>query len=381
MIDRKFRFKYWVGQIHLWLGLSSGLFVCFLGLTGCILAFETEIENATQPYRFVTAQNQPYLPPSKLKAIADAKVPGKHAHSVGYEKGKATTVVYYAAEPEYYWIVFLNPYTGEVLKVKNMDEDFFRFVINGHYYLWLPPTIGQPVLASATLMFLFLLCSGLILWWPKNKAAAKKRFSVKWSTSWKRINYDLHNVFGFYMTWILIFIAFSGLVMGFQWFSKSAYWVTSGGKTLNMFEESFSDSTLVGTFKGKQPAVDLLWAQTMQRNPKFEGSIEVHVPDGPKASIEVALNPAPGTYWQADYLYYDQYTLKEIPVKHVYGRFANASVADKLMRANYDIHVGAVAGLAGKIMAFSASLIAASLPITGFLIWRGRHKKKKKVIT
>jgi len=381
VIDRKFRFKYWVGQIHLWLGLSSGLFVCFLGLTGCILAFETEIENATQPYRFVTAQNQPYLPPSKLKAIADAKVPGKHAHSVGYEKGKATTVVYYAAEPEYYWIVFLNPYTGEVLKVKNMDEDFFRFVINGHYYLWLPPTIGQPVLASATLMFLFLLCSGLILWWPKNKAAAKKRFSVKWSTSWKRINYDLHNVFGFYMTWILIFIAFSGLVMGFQWFSKSAYWVTSGGKTLNMFEESFSDSTLVGTFKGKQPAVDLLWAQTMQRNPKFEGSIEVHVPDGPKASIEVALNPAPGTYWQADYLYYDQYTLKEIPVKHVYGRFANASVADKLMRANYDIHVGAVAGLAGKIMAFSASLIAASLPITGFLIWRGRHKKKKKVIT
>ena len=378
MTDKKFRFKYWVGQIHLWLGLSSGLFVCFLGLTGCILAFETEIENATQPYRFVTAQNQPYLPPSKLKAIADAKVPGKHAHSVGYEKGEATTVVYYAAEPEYYWIVFLNPYTGEVLKVKNMDEDFFRFVINGHYYLWLPPTIGQPVLASATLMFLFLLCSGLILWWPKNKAAAKKRFSVKWSASWKRVNYDLHNVFGFYMTWILIFIAFSGLVMGFQWFSKSAYWVSSGGKTLNMFEESLSDSTLVGTFKGKQPAVDLLWAQTMKRNPGFEGSIEVHVPDGPKASIEVALNPASGTYWQADYLYYDQYTLKEIPVKHVYGRFANASVADKLMRANYDIHVGAVAGLAGKIMAFSASLIAASLPITGFLIWRGRHKKKKK---
>ena len=33
-------------------------------------------------------------------------------------------------------------------------------------------------------------------------------------------------------------------------------------------------------------------------------------------------------------------------------------------------------GITGKIIAFFASLIAASLPVTGFLIWRGRHKKK-----
>jgi len=45
---------------------------------------------------------------------------------------------------------------------------------------------------------------------------------------------------------------------------------------------------------------------------------------------------------------------------------------------NYDIHIGAVLGLPGKIMAFVASLIAASLPITGFIIWWGRKKKSKK---
>ena len=88
MINKKYRFKYWIGQIHLWLGLTSGLFVCFLGITGCILAFEREIEDITQPYRFVKTENRPYIEPSKLKTIADAKVPGKHAHSVGYEKAK-----------------------------------------------------------------------------------------------------------------------------------------------------------------------------------------------------------------------------------------------------------------------------------------------------
>ncbi len=48
---------------------------------------------------------------------------------------------------------------------------------------------------------------------------------------------------------------------------------------------------------------------------------------------------------------------------------------------NYDIHVGAVLGLPGKIMAFFASLIAASLPVTGFYVWCGRKKKKKVQVT
>jgi uncharacterized iron-regulated membrane protein len=43
---------------------------------------------------------------------------------------------------------------------------------------------------------------------------------------------------------------------------------------------------------------------------------------------------------------------------------------------NYDLHTGAVFGLAGKIFAFLISLLIATLPISGFYIWWGRHKKK-----
>lgn len=371
------RFKYWIGQVHLWLGLISGIFVCFLGITGCILAFEREIEDITQPYRFTEVQNSTLLAPSRLKQIADQQVPGKHSHSIGYQVGKSAQVVYYAADPEYYWIVFLNPYTGAVLKVKNMDDDFFRIVIMGHYYLWLPPDVGQPVLASATLMFLFLLISGLFLWWPKNRAAMKKRFSLKLNAKWKRVNYDLHNVLGFYMTWILIFIAISGLVMGFQWFAGSVYWISSGGESIKPFKETYSDTTAIKPDIHKQPAIDLLWARTMTGLPGYTGGVEIHVPENDKLAIEVAINPDTDTYWQADYLYYDQYTLKEIPVDHIFGKLSDASLADRISRMNYDIHIGAIAGLTGKIMAFFASLVAASLPITGFIIWWGRKKKQK----
>ena len=46
-------FKKSIRKIHLWLGLASGLIIVFLGITGCILAFQREIEDVTQDYRFV----------------------------------------------------------------------------------------------------------------------------------------------------------------------------------------------------------------------------------------------------------------------------------------------------------------------------------------
>lgn len=375
------RFKYWTGRIHLWLGLASGLFVFFLGITGCILAFEREIEDAVQTYRFTANQNKPLLPPTQLKAIADKALPNKKAHSVNYQPGRSAQVVYYHDQPAYYYTVFVNQYTGKVLKVKNMDDDFFRIIIMGHYYLWLPPEIGQPILTTATMIFVFLLISGLILWWPKSKAARKQRFSVKLKSKWRRLNYDLHNVLGFYMTFIVIFIALSGMVMGFQWFAKSVYWVSSGGKNMTVFEETYSDTTSTAKLSLNAAAADKLWERFVKEDPTFAGSHDVHIPEDEKGAIEIAKNPDPTTYWKADYRYFDQHNLKEIEVKHMYGKFANTSTADKISRMNYDLHVGAVLGLPGKIMAFVASLVAASMPVTGVIIWIGRKKKKIKQLT
>jgi uncharacterized iron-regulated membrane protein len=127
----------------------------------------------------------------------------------------------------------------------------------------------------------------------------------------------------------------------------------------------------------KDLPVDLLWKKLSQENPHAQ-TLEVHFPETDSASIAANINPDRSTYWKADYRYFDQYTLKEIEVKQLYGKLANATNADKLFRMNYDIHTGAILGLPGKILAFFASLIVASLPITGFYIWWGRKNKEKK---
>jgi uncharacterized iron-regulated membrane protein len=369
-------FRKLIGNLHLWLGLSSGLLVLIIALTGCLYAFQSEISDLTQPYRFVEAQSAAFMPPSRLEAIARQQLPDKHVHSVHYTGStRAAQVSFYSFDPDYYYIVYLDPYTGQLLKVKDMNRDFFRVVLMGHFYLWLPPAIGQPIVASATLVFVVMLITGLILWWPRNKAATKQRFRIQWSARWRRKNYDLHQVLGFYSTWIVIILALTGLVWGFQWFAKTTYWATSGGKTLLPYQEPSSDTTRAAVIR-TAPAIDQVWGMMKAEYPGAE-NMEVHIPEQKNSPIVANINPDPSTYWKIDYRYFDQYTLRELSVDHQWGRFKKASAADKLARMNYDIHVGAIGGFAGKLLAFLASLVVASLPVTGFCIWRGRRKKDK----
>jgi uncharacterized iron-regulated membrane protein len=362
-----------IGKIHLWLGLTSGLVVFVIALTGCIYTFQNEIQDLTQPYRFTESKNQKILPPSILKSAAEKELPGKHIHAVFYQEERSAQVIFYHPEPEHYYLVYINPYTAEVLNVTDMSSNFFNFILQGHFYLWLPHDIGQTVVASATLIFIFMLISGIIMWWPKKNKNIKQRITIKFNSRWRRVNYDLHRVMGFYVWSVAMILALTGLVWGFEWFANGWYATAGGNKSLQ-YSEPLSDTSAV--YKHKSPSIDQVYAKMVQAYPAAK-SIEVHIPETTSSPVSANSNSENGTYWKLDYRYYDQYTLKELPVDHIYGRIHQADAGDKLLRMNYDIHTGAILGLPGKILVFFAGLICASLPVTGFCIWMGRRKKKK----
>lgn len=370
------KIKKLIGKIHLWLGLASGIVVFVVAMTGCIYAFQAEIRDLVESYRFVEAEETAVLPPSVLKAIAEKELPGKHLHAVLYdEPQRSAQVIFFHFEPDYYYYhVFVNQYTGEVLKVKDMSADFFQFILNGHFYFWLPAHIGQPFVASMTLGFLVMLVTGIVLWWPKKKKSARQRFTLKWDGGWRRKNYDLHNVLGFYACWIALILAFTGLVWGFEWFANGLHAVAGGEKSVVYYDPVSEKNKLAEIGR---PAIDRVWDLMKAEYPAAE-VIEVHIPETGTSSIAANANPDRSTYWKTDYRYFDQYSLKELEVSHIYSRFEEATPADKLLRMNYDIHVGAIAGMPGKIIAFMASLVVGSLPVTGFIMWLGRKSKKKK---
>ncbi len=361
-----------IQKIHLYIGLTSGLLVCFLGITGCILAFQSEIETLTQEYRFVEKQQKPYLNPSILKEKAAQLLPGKIAHSVIYEQpGNAAQVSFYNVDPEYYYVAFMNPYNGELLKLKNMDDDFFRIVLDGHFYLWLPPNIGQPIVSYGTLLFVIMLITGLILWWPKKKNVRKQRFTIKLSSRWRRLNYDLHSVLGFYALFLALILGLTGMSFGLQWVRSSVHWAFSGGES---HKEYMQPPSVLTAANQSASAPDKIYAYMLKQHPNAR-LLEIHFPEDKTTSISANANYGEGTYWKTDFRYFDQYTLKELSVNHSFGRLKDAGLADLVARMNYDIHIGAIGGLAGKIIAFLVSFLCASMPVTGFLIWYGRKNK------
>ncbi|WP_044205979.1 PepSY domain-containing protein [Flammeovirga sp. OC4] len=365
-----------LGKVHLILGLISGLVVFIVSITGCIYAFEHEIQELIQPYRFVKEVKGEILPPSEIKQIALEATDGMKVQRIYYETPQnASMALHYADDAPYFYLTFIDQYTGEVLKVKNLRTDFFTVVLYLHISLLLP--YGEKIVGISTLIFLVLLISGMVLWWPKNtkKKALKQKFKIKWNARWRRQNYDIHSVLGFYATWILIFTVITGLIWSYSWFEKGVYYVLSGGKALVEQRELLSNADF--TFDSTSTNVDKAWYKVLQEDESILGSV-VYVPQKSEDIIKIYTSPEHGKYGKLDWRYFDQHTLDEFKVDDYRGRYKDATLTDKIIRLNYDIHTGGILGLAGKFIMFFASLISSSLPITGFLLWRGRKKKKTK---
>ena len=364
-------------KIHLWLGLSTGLMVFIVSITGAMYCFAPELQQLTQPYRSVAIQNTRFLPASALIAIAEKQVPDKKAKRLYYGQPNKAAYALFFDKDGYYYTVFMNPYDGTVLKTKNMRKDFYTIILYLHFTLLIP--YGQEIVGWSTLIFFVMIVSGIILWWPRNKAAKKARFTIKWGTSPKRMNYDLHNVLGFYSSWILLFTVFTGLIWAFDGFAAAVYKITGQKNSVIQQKIPVSNASQQNIMVADK-AIDKVWYQLEHDMKDTYQAVELMVPQIDSAAILVRANPSEKIFYKTDYRYFDQYSGKEFEGAYGWGKYSDVkTLSDRIQRMNYDIHIGAVLGYPGRIAVFLAALVAASLPITGLLIWLGRRKKIAKV--
>lgn len=358
--------------LHLWLGLISGIVIVIVAVTGAILTFEQELRVLTQPYQKVRVASTPVLPPSVLSSAVIRKYNFPSVYGVFYQGEGRSAIVPYYGDRKKYQVVYVDPYTARILHYQVLNDDFYRIMIEGHYQLWLPRSIGKPIVAYATLIFVITLISGMVLWWPKKwtKTAVKASFFIKFKARFKRLNYDLHNVLGFYALLVGLVLGLTGMVYGMKWFADSTYYIASAGQH-RLNDRPVSDSTL--TVVHQQPEEDLLYKNLLNKGTDIKKQwISISYPFGKAGTWGVGVNPKPGTRYLEHYAYYEQHSLKRLKGP-LY--FSQAGGAEQLMRLNYDLHVGAIGGIWTKIIAFLVCVISASLPVTGFIIW---IKKKNK---
>ena len=375
-MSSKTKFKKAVRQVHLWLGFTSGLIVFIVSITGCIYVFETELRSLyEQQFTDITPQQRPILLPEALKEIGKkaleedlGKTIAPEYEYISYYKNPEKTAHYYvfSEEQSLYHYVYINQYTGEVLKIKDLNNDFFAIVIKIHYSLLLPDEIGKIVIGIAVIIFIIMLITGIILWFPKNKATLKQRFTIKWNAKWRRVNYDFHNVFGFYNFLLALIIALTGLTWSFDWMQETVDWIANGGAYSASPKELKSSSSLI---KGKFDPV----FKDHYNKKDFE-ILAIYFPKLPTKPITITKNKSVTTFYDSETFYYDQSSAQLLHTE----TYAEGTPGQKMRALNFDMHIGKILGLPGQILAFIASLISASLPVTGFLIWYGRKFKKTK---
>ncbi len=397
---RQTAFKRLNNWLHLLLGLVSGAIMFVVCLMACVWVFNEEVMRLLvpdPPLPHVAVKEEPLALPSVVMQQADPACKTGTIRELRYRKGKPVSVIFYSG-PESYEpyreeaIVLADPYTGacmgtlpvrteaETARLEKADH-FFHWALDGHRTLWLPWQIGSPVVNYSTLVFVVLLVTGLIWWYPGkwNRTTFDKSFRIKWSAGWKRINVDLHNVPGFYALLVLLVLSLTGMVYGLEWYSNLLYRATNWGVPLKRYPPQQSDSVKAGQAVPFGRIIDESFIKVVNENRDVD-NIFVYLPDTARANsaLRITAVPTEKNYYRNVFYGFDRYTGGSLPQGDFYGEpFAQSTTGEKIRRMNYDMHVGSVLGLPGKILAFFASLIGASLPVTGFIIWYNRKWGKK----
>ena len=213
--------------LHLGCGVVAGAVILIMSVTGVLLTYQRQITAwaDTRGYR---------IEPTSQRLSADAIVSrvaelrpdlSPTAVMVRSEPGAPVSLTIGAGRQ-----LFVDPYTGAVLGEGNGQSvrAFFRVVVEWHRYVAASGAsrpLGRAVTGASNLAFLFIVLSGLCLWWPRSW-----KWSVLRNITWfkgglqgRTRDFNWHNTIGFWSAIPLAIIVAGGVVISYPWATGLVY--------------------------------------------------------------------------------------------------------------------------------------------------------------
>lgn len=366
-MSKEKRLKKIITWLHLWPGLVAGLIILLVALTGSLLVFENELEIIIFKERHIVTPNGQPISTDSLIVVANQIFPKKKVsrliidsapdHSIEARIGKKGKDLK---------IAYINPYNGKILYKGIYKKQFFQQVRDLHRYLLLDKA-GKVITGISCFICLFSVISGLILWWPANKNVMKQRFKIKWNASGKRLNWDLHAVSGFYLSFFLLLITLTGLVWSYDWVENLLFRVADGHlqKEIKVKNIAKTKNSQQGIFEKMHIQMDNIYPYT--------GSVAYTIPTKANLAVTLQKESDQAVIRMPDVAFFDSKTgalLKKQP-------FTSLSTGTKIRKMVLPVHTGSILGWPTKILAFIVTILTASLPVTGTIIWWNKRKKQK----
>ena len=396
-------------KIHLWLSVPFGLIITLVCFSGAMLVFENEVNEWSRPdlYYVETVKESPLSMDKLLEKVAMALPDSVSVTGVSISSDPGRAYQVSLSKPRRASL-YVDQYTGEV-KGKSERSGFFMFMFRMHR--WLLDSMnpgnegifwGKMIVGVSTLLLVFVLISGIVIWWPRTRKALKNSLKITATKGWRRFWYDLHVAGGMYALIFLLAMALTGLTWSFPWY-RTAFYKVFGVEVQQRAaqgHEQKSDAqkrdTKLATHREKKREGNEVRKGERSRRPENNHSDMYSV-------------TSPFVYWQEIYdklrrqnPEYKQISISSGTASVSFNRFGNQRASDrysfntdngeftetslyqhqdksgKIRGWIYSVHVGNWGGMFTRILTFIAALLGAALPLTGYYLWIKRLIKVRK---
>ncbi|OGB26733.1 MAG: hypothetical protein A3I66_13405 [Burkholderiales bacterium RIFCSPLOWO2_02_FULL_57_36] len=378
-------------QLHWLLGITAGLVLAVVGVTGAMLSFEHDLKHWINPgVMSVAPQAGGALSPADLIAKVKTSNPERRITSISLSANPEDAArIVFAAKPEDTLnkrgeTRYLDPYTGALLGKPRSDE-FFRFTTQLHRWLAAGDT-GKAIVGASTIALIVLCLSGLYLRWPRSISNWRAWLTLDFNRKGRSFLWDLHAVAG---TWCLVFYllaALTGLYWSYDWYRTGLFALTGAprpaqpgmpGKSAARADgQPQANARKKSPVRAQQaPPADLAlaWA-AFQREAGPYSSVTLRLPEKPAQAVQINyLDAQPAHNRANNRMLLD--AQNGAVIEH--DRYADKPAGAKLMSSMFALHSGSFFGMPGLILMMLASLLMPLFGITGWMLYLDRRKKKK----
>lgn len=175
-------FKKTLFQLHWFFGITAGLVLALMGITGAIVSFQDELVEWLNPTVLkVQKLDSGMLSPAELVRKVEA-TEGKQVAMlwVAVDSDSASRIFFTAPPGERRGqLRHADPYTGNY-QGDVTGLDFFNLMLRLHRFLAIGDT-GRQITGACTLMLLFFCLSGLYLRWPRKALNWRAWLTLDWA--------------------------------------------------------------------------------------------------------------------------------------------------------------------------------------------------------
>lgn len=346
-------------KLHRWVALTLGALLVLAGFLGALLTVAKPLDQAIHPELFRDPAASTVAAGAPLEAVR-RQLDRSFGPGAGYtfrpprEPGESLWA--YVSGP---WdgVVYFDS-SGRELGRRGETEGAYNLLFELHSSLLLGET-GKAVLTIAAGTYLFLLVTGLVLWWPRRWPPS---FRIHWRAGAARSLLDLHNTAGALLGGVIAVSVASGAYMA--WPPLRTLVTTAAGSA------PVAPPKLDGIATRGGSSLDALVRQAQTLFPgAMVGYVQVPAAAGQaiRVRLKLADDPHPNGLTSVWLDPGNGQVLRSV-------RWSELDAGNRLVSFIYPLHIGALGGPPHRVLVGLAGLALATLGGSGLLLWWKRRR-------